>query len=247
MKDADIKVKNNSVAIIGFHDGSAGQIETWFEETSGYHIACFVHEAAESLNIDADAENRKRVSKLMSYPTKDSFKGRPLLVAIDWLDRLEHLGINKILPLSPDNYVRRRQIQACRLRGMELVSAIHPSAQILAGGIIAPGVWINAGSLIGYKAEIESGVIINTGVQVDHHNVLKECCQLDPGVVTAGNVTLRECCHLHTAATVINRIEIGHGAVIGAGAVVIRNIAPYCQAVGVPAKVIKTRPPQSCQ
>ena len=247
MKDSDIKVKNNSVAVLGFHDGSAGQIETWFEETSGYHIACFVHEAAKPLDIDAAAENRKRVSKLMSYPTKDSFKGRPFLVALDWLDRLENLGINKILPLSPDNYVRRKQIQACRLRGMELVSAIHPSVQILSDSIIAPGVWINAGSLIGYKAEIESGVLINTGVQVDHHNVLKECCQLDPKVVTAGNVTLRECCHIHTAATVINRIEIGHGAVIGAGAVVVKNIAPHSMAVGVPARVIKTWALPPCQ
>jgi sugar O-acyltransferase (sialic acid O-acetyltransferase NeuD family) len=239
MTEENIQVKKNSVAVLGFHDGSAGQIEEWFEETTGYHIACFVHEAAEPFDIDVAAENMKRVTKLMEYPTRNSFKGRPFIVALNWLEKLERIGINKILPLTPDNNERRKQIQACRLRGMELVSAIHPSVQILAGAIIAPGVWINAGSLVGYKVEIESGVLINTGVQIDHHNVLKECCQLDPGVVTAGNVTMWECSHVHTAATVINRIEIGEGAIVGAGAVVINNIPPYCTAAGVPAKVIR--------
>ena len=35
-------------------------------------------------------------------------------------------------------------------------------------------------------------------------------------------------------------VTIGKGAVIGAGSVVTKDIPPYCVAVGVPAKVIKT-------
>lgn len=239
MAESEVLTKPNSVAILGFHDGSAGQVETWFEEVTGYHIACFVHEAAEPLNIDAAAENAKRVTGRMEYPTLTTFKGRPFIVSDSWLEQLIKLGINKVLPLTPNNEVRLKQINRCRQHGMELVSAIHPSVTILAGATIEPGVWINAGSLIGYKAEIESGVLINTGAQIDHHNVLRQCCQVDPGVVTAGNVTLRECCHIHTGATIINRIEIGRSSVVGAGAVVIRNIPANCTAVGVPARVIR--------
>lgn len=36
-------------------------------------------------------------------------------------------------------------------------------------------------------------------------------------------------------------VHIGRGAVIGAGAVVTKDIPPYAVAVGVPAKVIKYR------
>ena len=238
MEDS-VTVKPNSVAVLGFHEGNAGQTEPWFEQATGYHIACFVHEASEPLDIDAEAENRKRVSQRMEYPTSNSFKGRPLIVSLDWIEQLKMLGIRKVLPLTSWNEVRFAQIEACRNYGFELVSAIHPSATILSGATIEPGVWINAGSIIGYKAEIEAGVFLNTGAQVDHHNVLRRCCSLDPGVVTAGNVTIGERCYIHTGAKIIDRIQIGDDAIIGAGAVVIRDTPPKCTAVGVPAKVIK--------
>ena len=236
---ADIEVRPNSVAVLGFHDGSAGQISTWFEAATGLHIACFVNAAAEPLMIDVELENRKRVSQRTEFPRLDSFKGRPLITSLKWLDKLQQWGITKVLPLTPNNRERLQQVEAALQAGLALVSAIHPTVTILSGATIAPGVWINAGSIIGYKSEIESGVLINTGVQIDHHNVLRRCCQVDPGVVTAGNVTLYECAHVHTGATIINRVEIGEDAIIGAGAVVIDNIPPKKTAVGVPAKVVK--------
>lgn len=230
---------SKGVAVLGFQDGVAGQVETWFEKTTGLRIACFVHEAEDFLPIDVRAENRKRVSQRTEFPKNGKFKSRPLIVAMDWIDRLKKLGISKVLPLTPDNRLRFRQLETCRQAGFQLVSAIHPSVLILPGATIQPGVWINAGSIIGYKAEIEAGVLINTGVQIDHHNVLKRCSQVDPGVVTAGNVTLRERSHVHTGATLINRVEIGEDAVIGAGAVVLRSVPSQKVFAGVPAREIR--------
>jgi len=239
MKSLGFSVKSNSVAVLGFHDGSAGQIASWYEKVTNCEIVCYVHESNMPIEIDIEAENKKRISQRTEFPTNNSFKGRPLIVTEDWADQLYRIGIRRILPLTPDNRTRYNQVKKCLMLGMELVSAIHPTVKILPEAVIDNGVWINAGSIIGYKAEIKTGTLINTGVQIDHHNVIETCCQLDPGVVTAGNVTLRECCHIHTGATIINRIEVGHDSIIGAGAVVINNIPPQSTAVGVPAKVIK--------
>jgi galactoside O-acetyltransferase len=41
--------------------------------------------------------------------------------------------------------------------------------------------------------------------------------------------------------TVLDGVTIGEGSIIGAGAVVSKDIPPYSIAVGVPAKVIKHR------
>jgi len=236
-----LSIKPNSVAFLGFHDGAAGQVETWFEEVTGYHIACFVHESAEPVIVDIEAENRKRVSQRTEFPKNGTFKGRPFIVSLNWVQELKDIGIQKVVLLTPQNRIRYKQLLQCREYGFELISAIHPTVIVLPGATIDAGVWINAGSIIGYKAELHSGVMLNTGVQIDHHNVLEECCQADPGVVTAGNVTFRQCAHIHTGATIINRIEIGRDAIIGAGAVVIKDIPPNTTAVGVPARVIKTR------
>lgn len=230
---------DNLVAILGFHDGNAGQIETWFERVTGNTIACFVLESSEAPVIDIEAEHIKRSSKRTAFPVNGMFKGRPFVVSLDWVAILKSMGVSKVLPLTPDNKTRRRQIEMCRAHNLKLVSAIHPTAIILDDARLADGVWINAGSIIGYKAELSEGVIINTGAQVDHHNILFSCCQLDPGVTTAGNVTIGECSHIHTGATIINRINIGEGAILGAGAVAVKDIPPNCTAVGVPARVIK--------
>lgn len=232
-------MKSDLVAVLGFHDGNAGQIETWFEEVTGYRIACFICESAAPLRVNIYAENKKRVSQRTEFPIGNTFKGRPLIISLEWIDEALKIGVTKVLPLTPDNNARRSQIIACRENGLELVSAIHPTVTILPEATIEAGVWINAGSIIGYKAEIEAGVLINTRVSIDHHNVLRTCCCLDPGVVTAGFVAIGECSHIHTGATIINRIEIGKEAIVGAGAVVVNNIPPACTAVGVPAKVIK--------
>lgn len=42
-------------------------------------------------------------------------------------------------------------------------------------------------------------------------------------------------------AMVIGDVTIGDGAVVGAGALVTRDLPPYCVAVGVPARVIRRR------
>ncbi len=231
--------RHDLVAVLGFHDGSAGQVETWFEETTGLRIACFVLEDPGPFLVDPAEEPRRRVSQRTTFPAEGTFKGRPFIVSLAWAEELKRRGIRKVLPLTPDNQTRLRQVEICREEGFELVSAIHPSVVSLAGATVQPGVWINAGCLIGYQAEVEPGVILNTRVQIDHHNVLKQGAQADPGVVLAGNVTLWEGCHLHTGVIVINRIQIGRGAIVGAGAVVTRDVPAGCTVVGVPARVIK--------
>ncbi|MBF2088351.1 MAG: acyltransferase [Synechococcales cyanobacterium K44_A2020_017] len=54
-------------------------------------------------------------------------------------------------------------------------------------------------------------------------------------------IVIEDNCWLGTGVRVVDGVTIGHGSVIGAGAVVTRDIPPYSVAVGVPAKVIKTR------
>jgi acetyltransferase-like isoleucine patch superfamily enzyme len=53
-------------------------------------------------------------------------------------------------------------------------------------------------------------------------------------------ITLRSGCYIGAGAIILHGIEIGECAVVGAGAVVSKDVAPYTVVGGIPARVIKT-------
>jgi len=55
--------------------------------------------------------------------------------------------------------------------------------------------------------------------------------------------TLEDRCDIGAGAVLAGGITIGHDSVVGANAVVLHDVPPYSVAVGIPAKVIKTRIP----
>jgi acetyltransferase-like isoleucine patch superfamily enzyme len=229
------------VAILDFHDGAAGQIAEWFSAATGLQIGAFVEVTGAHVPVDPAAENARRASQRTEFPSGGLFKGKPFFSDADWPARIRALGIRRVLPLVPDNVERLRAIRRCAAEGLELVSAVHPSVLVLEQALLEPGVWINAGTIVGYKAEVRAGALLNTAVRIDHHSIVETCAQLDPGVVTAGNATIRRCAHVHTAAVLRNRVEVGEGAIVGAGAVVIADVPAWSTVVGVPARVIRTR------
>lgn len=58
---------------------------------------------------------------------------------------------------------------------------------------------------------------------------------------TYQGIVIEDDCWLGTGVKVLDGVRIGHGSVIGAGAVVSKSLPPYSIAVGVPAKIVATR------
>jgi acetyltransferase-like isoleucine patch superfamily enzyme len=54
-------------------------------------------------------------------------------------------------------------------------------------------------------------------------------------------IRIEDDCWLGSGVRVVDGVTIGKGSIIGAGAVVTKDIPPYSIAVGVPAKVIDSR------
>jgi acetyltransferase-like isoleucine patch superfamily enzyme len=59
--------------------------------------------------------------------------------------------------------------------------------------------------------------------------------------ITAEGIVIEDDCWLGTGVRVLDGVRIGRGSVIGAGAVVTKDIPPLSIAVGVPAKVVRQR------
>lgn len=86
--------------------------------------------------------------------------------------------------------------------------------------------------------EIQDNVNISFGVTI---LTLQHDPQSPNFACTGGKVLICQNAWIGINAIIMPGVVIGKGAVVGAGAVVTRNIPDYCIAVGIPAKVIKSR------
>lgn len=110
----------------------------------------------------------------------------------------------------------------------------------------------------GREIEIGPNSILNRGCYLDGRKGLKigSNCSISPEVVLlsmshdpqdpdfavcGGKTTIGDSVWIGTRAIVLPGVSIGEGAVIGAGSVVTKDIAPWKIAVGNPAREIKDR------
>lgn len=235
-------VQDNSIAIVGWHDGAAGQISTWIEKAHGYNVACFINPTDSPLNIDPSRIHRE--ASQFSYPTADSFKGKPLINTTQWTAFLKEMGISKVLVTTDINHERYDQIREARQAGLKLINAIHPTVVIMDEVIMQDNIILYPNTFIGYRTELSAGVIV-TSAHLDFKNIIKECVNIDPGVVTAANIVVGKCTRIHSGAIIKNNMKIGSDSVLGAGTVIIEDVPDHVTVVGVPGKIIKVHKPET--
>lgn len=105
------------------------------------------------------------------------------------------------------------------------------------GTLLAPRVVVTTRTRLGRHC------ILNVHASVAHDCVIADFVNLNPGVTLCGNVTVGEGAYVGAGAVVKEKISIGRGVIVGAGAVVVRDLPDHVTAVGVPARIIKTRTP----
>jgi acetyltransferase-like isoleucine patch superfamily enzyme len=64
---------------------------------------------------------------------------------------------------------------------------------------------------------------------------------IDQGIYSKGPVIIEDDCWLGAGVTILDGVHIGKGSIVGAGAVVTKDLPDYSVAVGTPAGVIRTR------
>ena len=134
------------------------------------------------------------------------------------------------------NNTTREKVQTSLLEaGAQIPALIHPNAIIAEKVIIGAGTAVMAGAIINSLSIIGQGCIINTGATIDHDNKIDDFVHISPGVHTAGTVTVGRGTWLGIGAVVSNNINITGNCIIGAGAVVIRDIMAQGIYIGVPA------------
>jgi sugar O-acyltransferase (sialic acid O-acetyltransferase NeuD family) len=166
--------------------------------------------------------------------------GRP-----DDVQRIRHsLQVDCAIVAIGDNGVRRQMARRMEEEGLELINAVHPSANLARNVSLGSNVVIAAGALVCAHCQIGDSVILNTGCIVDHESLIGTATHVCPGARLAGRVIVESGAFVGIGATVIQHVRVGHDAVIGAGAVVIHDVEPMTTVVGVPARPVKEPSPE---
>lgn len=169
-----------------------------------------------------------------------SVDGVPVLGDWGWFDGVDR-GAVAVLCAVGRPAVSRQLAGRARALGLRLANAISPRALVSPRAEVGRGVTVFPGAVVNTGARLGDQCLLNVGVSVSHDSVVGRYCNLNPGVRLAGNVTVGEGCYLGMGTSVIQGRSIGAWTVVGAGAVVIDDLPADVTAVGVPARIIKTR------
>lgn len=116
---------------------------------------------------------------------------------------------------------------------------IDPSVEMSELIDIGEGTIICAHSILTVNITIGKHVIINLDCTVGHDAVLKDFVTLYPSVNVSGMTDIGYCSELGTGVQIIQTKKVGDNAIVGAGAVIIKDIPERCTAVGCPAIPVK--------
>ena len=167
--------------------------------------------------------------------------GYPILGSVDDLPEFmeDHKNISIFVPLG-DNKRRVELLQYYEEQGYDIPSFVHSSVHMHKNVSLGKAVYILPSTNIMPYTNIGSYTMISMGVNIAHHAEIAEGCFFSQGCNIGASIHISEKAYFGMAASVMTGVEyIGESALIGVGAVVIRNVDNNAVIVGNPGKVLK--------
>jgi len=138
---------------------------------------------------------------------------------------------------------KTREIIVQRMRelnpGIRFATVVDPSAEISGLVKLGEGSVVCAHTIITVNIEIGNHVIINLDCTIGHDAKIHDFVTLYPSVNVSGITDIGHAAELGTGTQIIQGKAVGEYSIIGAGAVVVKDIPAKCTAVGSPARPIK--------
>ena len=93
-------------------------------------------------------------------------------------------------------------------------------------------------AVINARSKIGKHCIINTASVVEHDNEIGDFTHVSVGAKLGGTTTTGKKCWIGIGATIKNNISICGDVLIGAGAVVVKNVDEKGTYIGIPCKKV---------
>ena len=166
--------------------------------------------------------------------------GYSVLGDLSYLDNYEKKEEKPEVVIAIANYNVKKNIVFKLNNKFNFATIIHPEVSIHNTVTIGNGSIIYKGVIMTTNITIGNHVIISPKCGIGHDSIIKDYVSLLWNVNISGNDVIEEGVLIGSAATVIQGKNVGQAAVIGAGAVVVKDILNNTTNVGVPSNIINT-------
>lgn len=161
-------------------------------------------------------------------------RGVPVLGGLDVVRRYKAAYVIAI----GSGTVRRRIDEALRSSGLTPAEAlVHPSAVLGYDVTLERGVVVLAHVSLASNVHVGRHVHLNRGCTIGHDCTIGNYSTVAPLAAISGHVTLGEEVTVGTGSCLVEKVRVGPGTVIGAGAAVVGELPAHVVAVGVPATI----------
>ena len=141
-----------------------------------------------------------------------------------------------------NNKLRVRFLSLANQLGYQTPNYIHPSAIISPSVVIGKGVYVLLNTSIMPYVTIQDYVMISMNANIAHHSVLEEGTFISTGVNFGASIVAHKYSYVGISATIMTGIKnLGEDCLVGAGAVVIKDVPDKAVVAGVPAKMLRIK------
>ena len=110
---------------------------------------------------------------------------------------------------------------------------------------IGEGTWIGQGCFFHSAGGLTIGRAVGIGPMVkiltSQHEAAERCFPVTHTPVEFAPVVLEDGCDIGAGTVILPGSRVGRGAIVGAGAVVTRDVEPFAVVAGVPARLLRRR------
>lgn len=164
--------------------------------------------------------------------------GVPILATEDQLSELVSsghafaVGVGHMMTSAP----RARIFTRLRALSAHVPTLIAPTAYVSADATVGTGTQVMHGAIVNAGARVEQGCILNSRSLVEHDARVGRGSHISTGAIVNGGAAVGARCLIGSSATVLQGRKITDDVIVGAGAVVIRDITSAGTYVGIPAR-----------